>query len=243
MIQQTDIDRILDATDLVNLINQYGRLRKAGVQFNMLCPFHKERGPSFYVHPAKQLFHCKGCGAGGNAINFIERIEHLSFPAAVRLLADRAGIELSTGMSHLAANWGNMIAAEAHWYWRKVLAAYRNRETRQWRFFHLVYAAPEVAFNTHALRYWKMSEAVRCRRSAYRWQRIIARLEARDSKFLFEKYYAYRLAHPEIVRIYREERDLLAACQVVEAKALMRIAEIDEQKFYGLIRLIGERVA
>ena len=99
MVTQTfennDRDRVLDATDIVGLIGDHVALKGKGREFVGLCPFHDDRNPSMYVVPGKQIFHCFVCGAGGNAITFIMKHLGLSFPEALRYLADRARIELT----------------------------------------------------------------------------------------------------------------------------------------------------
>src|SRR5437016_5346129 len=74
-----ELDTIRRAVDIIRLVGRYVRLRKVGVQYVGLCPFHKEHTPSFYVHPAKKLWKCFGCGAGGDMFDFIEAIEGLNF--------------------------------------------------------------------------------------------------------------------------------------------------------------------
>jgi len=93
-IPEDDIARVRDATDLVALISESVVLKKKGRLFWGLCPFHGEKTPSFKVDPTTQLWHCFGCGEGGDAFGFAMRREHLEFPEAVRLLADRARIEI-----------------------------------------------------------------------------------------------------------------------------------------------------
>ncbi len=90
------IDRVRDATDIVELIGRYVTLKKAGKDFKALCPFHKEKTPSFYVVPDKQIFHCFGCGASGNVFAFLMKYENISFYEALKRLAAEAGIELPT---------------------------------------------------------------------------------------------------------------------------------------------------
>ncbi len=81
--------------DIVKIIGEHVRLRKAGAQnWTGLCPFHSEKSPSFSVHPAKQFFHCFGCGVSGDVFTFIQRLENTSFPEAVKAVALRAGIPL-----------------------------------------------------------------------------------------------------------------------------------------------------
>jgi DNA primase len=81
--------------DIVKIIGDYVRLKKAGAQnFSGLCPFHKEKSPSFSVHATKQFFHCFGCGVSGDVFSFIQKIENVSFPEAVRFVAQKCGIPL-----------------------------------------------------------------------------------------------------------------------------------------------------
>ncbi|HVW78081.1 MAG TPA: DNA primase [Alloacidobacterium sp.] len=81
--------------DIVKIIGDYVRLKKAGAQnFSGLCPFHKEKSPSFSVHATRQFFHCFGCGVSGDVFTFIQKIESLSFPESVRFVAQKCGIPL-----------------------------------------------------------------------------------------------------------------------------------------------------
>ncbi len=93
-IKQNKIDEILYKADIFSVINSYITLNKSGNQYKAICPFHNEKTPSLIVTPHKGLFHCFGCGAGGNVINFVMKIENLSFVEAVNLLADRYNIQL-----------------------------------------------------------------------------------------------------------------------------------------------------
>lgn len=90
------IDEIRSSNDIVDIISQYVILKRSGRNFFGLCPFHKEKTPSFSVSPDKQIFHCFGCGAGGNVIHFISKIENVDFKESLEILADRAGIKLPT---------------------------------------------------------------------------------------------------------------------------------------------------
>lgn len=94
VIPEEAVSRVLAGTDIVQLIGSYLPLKPAGRYHKALCPFHTEKTPSFIVNPERQIFHCFGCGEGGDAIGFLMRQEHLSFPEAVRSLADRAGVNL-----------------------------------------------------------------------------------------------------------------------------------------------------
>jgi DNA primase len=88
------IDRIRDASDIVDVISEYVPLKKRGKNYLGLCPFHAEKDPSFTVTPQKQIFYCFGCGEGGNVIHFLMKHEKLSFPEAIELLAKKANIPL-----------------------------------------------------------------------------------------------------------------------------------------------------
>ncbi len=90
------IEEVKNSNDIVDVISQYVNLKRSGRNFFGLCPFHKEKSPSFSVSPDKQIFHCFGCGAGGNVIHFISKIENADFKEAIGILANRAGIELPT---------------------------------------------------------------------------------------------------------------------------------------------------
>jgi len=94
MIAEEKVAEVRERTDIVALIGEYVALKRAGSSFKGLCPFHAEKTPSFHVHPSRQFFHCFGCGASGDAISFISRLEGRTFPEAVRLLAERAGVEI-----------------------------------------------------------------------------------------------------------------------------------------------------
>ncbi|MCC6422817.1 MAG: DNA primase [Phycisphaerales bacterium] len=85
---------VLQATDIVELIGQTVALKRRGKDYVGLCPFHQEKTPSFHVSPSKQFFHCYGCKAGGNAIDFVMRRDRIEFMDAMRLLGERAGIEM-----------------------------------------------------------------------------------------------------------------------------------------------------
>ena len=88
------LEEIKDRIDIVDFISDYVQLRKSGQNWKGLCPFHSEKTPSFMVSPSKQIFHCFGCGAGGDVIGFLVQYEHLPFPEALQVLARKAGIQL-----------------------------------------------------------------------------------------------------------------------------------------------------
>lgn len=94
MISRETIEEVLLRTDIQTLIGGYVTLKRASANLKGLCPFHSEKSPSFTVYPANNSFYCFGCGAGGDQISFIMRMEHLDYPDAVQFLAKRAGITI-----------------------------------------------------------------------------------------------------------------------------------------------------
>jgi len=88
MIPQHIIDQILDRIDIVEVISAYLNLKRSGRNFKANCPFHGEKTPSFIVAPDKQIYHCFGCGAGGNVISFIMKYENMTFPEAIKIMAE-----------------------------------------------------------------------------------------------------------------------------------------------------------
>lgn len=95
MITDEDKERVRQATDLVALVSETVELRQRGQEFWGCCPFHGEKNPSFKVNPNTGLWHCFGCGEGGDVFSYVQKRENLEFPDAIRYLADRAGIELA----------------------------------------------------------------------------------------------------------------------------------------------------
>jgi len=94
MIPNEIIDRILDKVDIIEIISAYVPLKRAGQSFKACCPFHEEKTPSFVVSSGKQIYHCFGCGAGGNAISFLMKHEKMDFIESIKMLADKAGVAL-----------------------------------------------------------------------------------------------------------------------------------------------------
>ena len=87
-------ERVKQQADIVRVIGEYVRLKKTGANFTGLCPFHQEKTPSFAVHPVKQIYHCFGCGQGGDVFKFVMEMEKCAFPEAIRVVAEKCGIAI-----------------------------------------------------------------------------------------------------------------------------------------------------
>jgi len=124
MIPDETIADVLRRTDIVQVIGGYLPLKAAGRTFKALCPFHTEKTPSFVVNPERQIFHCFGCGEGGDAIAFLVKHERLTFLEAVRYLAQQAGVTLpASGRSDPDQGQGRLALLEIH---REALAHFRD---------------------------------------------------------------------------------------------------------------------
>jgi len=116
LIRRSDIDEVKSRTNIADVVGDYVTLRSAGVgSLKGLCPFHDEKSPSFNVRPSVGSFHCFGCGEGGGVIDFLMKIDHLTFPEAVERLAQRVGVELhyeeGSGPAGQAGNRARLLAA------------------------------------------------------------------------------------------------------------------------------------
>src|ERR1700734_416188 len=87
-------EKVKQQADIVRVIGEYVRLKKTGQNFTGLCPFHQEKSPSFAVHPVRQIYHCFGCGAGGDVFKFVMEMDKSPFPEAVRTVAEKCGIPI-----------------------------------------------------------------------------------------------------------------------------------------------------
>ena len=123
------IDEIIHRNDIEQVIGSYVSLKRAGSNFNGLCPFHSEKTPSFTVFPNTETFHCFGCGAGGDVISFVMRAENLEYPESVEFLAKRAGLAIPEDGS------GEKTVSRSRYY-------EMNRDAA--RFFNKCLALPEA---------------------------------------------------------------------------------------------------
>src|SRR6202047_2162078 len=88
-------ETVKQQADIVRIVSDYVKLKKAGAQnYSGLCPFHNEKTPSFSVHATRQFYHCFGCGVSGDVFSFVQKVENITFPEAVRVVAQKVGIAL-----------------------------------------------------------------------------------------------------------------------------------------------------
>jgi len=104
-----DVEEIKSKVDVVELVSEYVQLKASGANFRGLCPFHNEKSPSFIVNAERQNWHCFGCGKGGDVFTFLEEIEGMEFKEALKYLADKAGIQLTTFRSDVTSSQKNRI--------------------------------------------------------------------------------------------------------------------------------------
>lgn len=129
MIPDNVVEEIKNHNELVSIVEQYVTLdRKSSSNYFGLCPFHREDTPSFSVSPSKQIFYCFGCHKGGNVINFIKEIEHVSYPQALQILAERAGIALPEPddegwrkRSELSKRLHDTMLEAARWFYMQLI--------------------------------------------------------------------------------------------------------------------------
>ncbi|RKY38568.1 MAG: DNA primase, partial [Candidatus Omnitrophota bacterium] len=135
---QEIIKEIQERADIVEVISNYFPLKKAGSLFKTLCPFHQEKTPSFIVNPQKQIFHCFGCGVGGNVFSFLMRQENISFPEAVEMLARQTGVNISRYFSKSGERSGvvsrlyEVNELSSLYYQNNLLNKEKGREARRY---------------------------------------------------------------------------------------------------------------
>jgi len=94
VFDQTVVNQVQQANDIIDVVSEHISLAKKGKEMVGLCPFHEDHRPSLYVNPAKQIFKCFACGAGGDVLKFVQMRENLTFPQAIQRLAERVGIKI-----------------------------------------------------------------------------------------------------------------------------------------------------
>ena len=123
------VQEVVDRTDMEELVSRYVNLKRSGANLMGCCPFHSEKTPSFSVSPAKKMFFCFGCQAGGSAITFVQKAENLDFPEAVEFLANRAGLPLPKQSEDPYANRGvSRKRVLARWWFLSQFSLQRKLE-------------------------------------------------------------------------------------------------------------------
>lgn len=210
MISSAQIARIREASDIIAVVSQYVRLRRVGKEHAGLCPFHDERTPSFHASPERQSWICRaGCG-GGDVIGFVRRIEGVSFPAAVRLLADRAGIQIEESRpTDVAAErrqraHAEQLAAEAAWWWERIRAVFVHLENQTLEIIRRAElwlstraAAPDSAAVEYA--WWWVANGGAI---AARWRGFVDQIDEARPRELYDAFLAARRAIPAIDEQY-----------------------------------------
>ena len=161
LFSSATLEQIRAASDIVDVIGSYLPLKRAGANFVALCPFHKEKSPSFNVNPNRQIFHCFGCHKGGDVFAFVKEYENIDFPEAVRRLGDRAKIPLEYDKNpgeqqarhlkerllqiheQIAVRWQGALANEASGQIARDYLARRGVSEEAVKLFRLGYA-PEL---------------------------------------------------------------------------------------------------
>ena len=124
--EDSTIEEVRSRNDIVSVIGSYVSLKRAGANYQGLCPFHSEKTPSFSVSPSRQTYKCFGCGKGGNVFTFLMEYENMSFPEALEALAERAGMTLpKVAVSDAQRKQANLRAELLELY--KKAATYSNR--------------------------------------------------------------------------------------------------------------------
>ncbi|QQY10190.1 MAG: DNA primase [Candidatus Xiphinematobacter sp.] len=158
LISEETVRQVAAASDIVEVIGSYFPLKRSGSAWRALCPFHKEKNPSFYVNPAHGTFHCFGCGVGGTVIRFVMNYERINFPAAVQQLAKRAGIPVpefrqDECFQNKRARLLLLHAEATHWFHGNLLSS-KHPESAQARRY-----LKSRGFSEEAVVRWKVGYA------------------------------------------------------------------------------------
>ncbi len=202
-IPQSTIDEIRDRADIVDVVGRFVDLKRAGVNYKALCPFHDEKTPSFVVSPDKQIFHCFGCGRGGNVFSFIMEIEGVAFPDAVRALGKPYGIEVATAPQSDSDTSKNeplyrITDFAARWYHRNLM----GKETGAVARLYLKQRGiPEAMWETFQLGYageaWdRFYQAARKKSAPIEPMRQLKLIASSDKRRGYYDYFRKRLMFP-----------------------------------------------
>ena len=241
MIAAGAVARVRDAAPIAEVVARYVSLRPAGTDaLAGLCPFHKEKTPSFMVSPGKGLWHCHGCHAGGDVYTFVERMERVPFAQALRILADRYGVSLEERpltRSEIAEErrrraYIEEVSKEAVIWWRHVLHCYESRfERLVAQAFACSDADDEAGYQAWARRAW-------------RWGKIVRRLVAILPADLFRRYERVRM-RPSVAAYVKSrqavDREVLEVWHRIVAAA--RAGYVSEAQIWKMCAAVFSRSA
>ncbi len=144
MIEQSSIENLKNRLDIVDVVGEYLELKKSGANFKANCPFHGEKTPSFVVSPSKQIFHCFGCGIGGDSIKFVMEYEKLNYPEAIEKLAQRYNISLVYTEVDKSKQKQKKILEELNYFYRKCFD--RDFKAKEYIFSRGIYESTAEKF-------------------------------------------------------------------------------------------------
>lgn len=193
-LSPTIISRVKQAANIGQVVGQYIQLRPGGADcLTACCPFHKERTPSFKVHPKSGFYKCFSCGSGGDVFRFLQQIEHLTFPAAVRRLADHYGVSIEESPDRNAVRRQQIaareLAEECSMYWTEARRRYAGR-FELYRAMMFSVADDEQEYQRWARRTW-------------RWGKILRRFDATDRQVLVDRYRRRRESARDVLGFVR----------------------------------------
>jgi len=119
MITKNSIENLKNTIDIIDILSNYLQLKKSGANFKACCPFHGEKTPSFVISPAKQIYHCFGCGVGGDAIKFVMEFEKLSYPEAIEKVAQLSNFSLEYDDNYKKQDYS--VIEKLNEYYQKLL--------------------------------------------------------------------------------------------------------------------------
>lgn len=199
MFPSGTIQRVKTAANIATVIGSYTRLRKVGQELVGSCVFHQEKTPSMSVSPAKGVFRCHGCGAGGDVLTFVQQIEGVSFGAAVRSLAEQHGISLEErridpATARRQQRYQQDLAVDVCIYWNHVRRCYQFR-------FDLLMAQAVMASDADDEEAYQHYA-----RRAWRWGKILRRLDAMAPATAVKTFQRvrYRQRVQALVGVYRD---------------------------------------
>ncbi|NIA22933.1 MAG: DNA primase [Proteobacteria bacterium] len=172
-ISNEKIEEVLSNVDIVEVIEEYVPLKQVGANYRALCPFHTEKTPSFYVSREKGIYHCFGCGRSGNAIKFLMEYNNITFPEAIAVLAEKAGIKLGDGYETSGSenNYRKILEDALHYFEDSLSGSkgniavqyIKNREISEKMVgkFHIGYAPPHGLLNYIGKKGWKTKDVIK----------------------------------------------------------------------------------